>query len=53
MCRNNGFEALVLFLSASTFAVKVCGNGKMLKGRLMTAYKNHPGSCHAGTKLER
>ena len=53
MCRNNSFETLVLFLSASSFAVKICRKGKMLKGRLMTVWKNHPGSCLTGTKLER
>ena len=52
MCRNNGFETLDLVLSSSSFAVKICRKGKMLKGKLMTVYKNHPGSCLTGTKLE-
>ena len=42
MCRNNNFETLVLFLSVSGFAVKVRRKGKMLKGRLMTVWKESP-----------
>ena len=42
MCRNNNFETLVLFLSVSSFAVKVCRKGKMLKGRSMTVWKESP-----------